>query len=258
MSTFSKTVSVTSTTSQSLTKVMGSNISKTVTVSSTTSESVTKQKNNAFSKTVSVTSTTSQSVTKSRGYNRNVSVSSVTGASATVVRTKGGIFTTSVHTSDSVVRAPSTFNWRFTDVLVTDDGVTIANNSGVYFAYPANAPKQQVNMPRPQYGNVHSVILQTVQKRSRNGQLYLFKRDPTYEQQILEFARLDESTFQKLITFMKLSAGNKIQYLDHKGKIWQGSILTDPFELVNDMTGPSKAANGITDWYKARIIFEGI
>ncbi len=257
MSTFAKTVSVTSATSQAVTKVLGAMKNKTVTATAASGATATVIRSRTYNKTVSITAASGATSTVLRGRLKAVSVSAMTGVSASAVRTRNNIVSVSAQATCEALRAPSIFNRSVSVDAQAAAGVSITETlAGVYFYYPPNAPTTQIGLRNPRFGNVHSVHLQTVAKRSRNGVLYLFKRTPTYESFKLDFDRIDETRFQRLITFMKTTAGKQIQYKDHKGVKWNGYILTDPFELVNDKKGLNDRGQRV-DWYTLSLQFEG-
>jgi hypothetical protein len=252
-----KSLTTTPATGQSVSKLMGHQYNKTLTTTPTTGQSVTPIRSRPYSQTASTSSTTAVSMTLSRGRLKVSSNSATTSDSVTASKSKNNICSTNVQTSDSLVRNGSTFNRIVTEVAKTYAGVLVREKlASVYFYYPPNGPTMQVGLRNPNFGNAHALHLQTISKRSRSGVLFIFKRTPTYESFKLDFNRIDEDMFNRLITFMKATAGQVIQYLDHKGVKWNGYILTDPFELVNDHKGLSNSGQRV-DWYTLSLQFEG-
>lgn len=244
-------------TGQSATTLMGSQRNKSASNSATTSITSTVIRSRPYFATVSSTAASGATTTVLRGRLKTVNLSAVTGVSASA--TKGSVNSVSVsaHANCSAVRAASIFNRSISESAQTWVGVSYREKlAGVYFFWPPAGPRLQVGLRNPKFGNAHSLHLQTVSKRSRNGILYLFKRTPTYEQFKLDFDRIDETRFQNLISFMKNTAGQVIQYQDHKGVKWNGYILTDPFELVNDHKGLDDKGKRV-DWYTLSLQFEG-
>ncbi len=190
-------------------------------------------------------------------FNKSASNTAAAASTSTSVRAKNKSVSVSAAATCTAVRAASTFVRSVSLSARATAGVTITETlAGVYFYYPPGAPTMQVGLKNPRFGNVHSVHLQTIAKRTRSGVLYLFKRTPTYESFKLDFDRIDETRFLRLIAFMKATAGQVIQYKDHKGVRWNGYILTDPFELVNDRKGLNDSGVRV-DWYTLSLQFEG-
>ncbi len=257
MSTYSKTVNETAATSVTATKVKGSIKPKTASVTAATGVTATVLRSRTYAQSVTATAASGATATTTRGRSNAISVSAVASVSASAVRSKNNVVSVSAIASAYATRAPSIFNRSVTTTVKTAVGATHNEAlAGVYFFWPTNGPIMQVGLRNPKFGNVHSVHLQTIAKRSRNGVLYLFKRTPTYESFKLDFDRIDETKFVRLIEFMKATAGQLITYKDHKGVKWNGYILTDPFELVNDKKGLDDRGRRV-DWYTLSLQFEG-
>lgn len=257
MSTFSKTVAHTSATSQAVVKLLGTTKNKSASNTAATGQSVVPLRSRTYNKSASNTSGTAQSVVVTRGRSKIVISTASATVAASAKKAKAQSVLSTAAATCTVVRAASTFNRSVTAGAQTWSGATYREAlAGVYFFFPPAGPTMQVGLRNPKFGNVHTVHLQTVAKRSRNGMLYIFKRTPTYESFKLEFDRIDETRFQKLITFMKATAGQIIQYQDHKGVKWNGYLLTDPFELVNDHKGLNDVGSRV-DWYTLSLQFEG-
>lgn len=165
--------------------------------------------------------------------------------------------------SCNVIRGGMTLNRTVVSNAGAASGVEVREKyADVYFAWPAYSPYLQLSLRSPEFGNIQTLNTQIQAKRSRSGELYLFKRTPVYEQMKLEFAKVDEVTFTKIISFIKQTAGTLVTYVDHKNQRWQGYILTDPIELINDHRGPNRVADPTTqpiesDWYHVSLQFEG-
>lgn len=109
----------------------------------------------------------------------------------------------------------------------------------VYLFYPLEGPATSIVLHQPIFGDTNVVNLQTQVKHSRNGDVYAYKRTPTYQSLKLTFEKMREAPLQgfsgkeQIKTFLELSAAKHIKYIDHAGRGWSGIIISPTVEYVN-------------------------
>jgi hypothetical protein len=105
----------------------------------------------------------------------------------------------------------------------------------VTFTYPhtGGSGASVVTFPNPQFGDSEDVNTQVIAQRSRNGSLYTFARDPSYQNLQLLFENLTVDQKSDFKTFMDTSKGLRIKYTDHESVDWVGVIITDPLKFEN-------------------------
>lgn len=108
---------------------------------------------------------------------------------------------------------------------------------------------QDYSFRRPILGNTDQIAFQRVNRRSRGGDLIMFRDSewPKTETLSLVFDFLTESDADRLVTLVKDSCGILMLYTDHENKTWQG-FITNP-----DTT---KTQQGRTSFH-VPITFEG-
>lgn len=84
-------------------------------------------------------------------------------------------------------------------------------------------------------------------KRAMTGKLYAYKSTNEKSQFVLSFSYLDRSKIIELFNFMKMSAGQEINYLDSDGVHRRGRLLGS----LRDSTEIGRHNNSIV------LIFEG-
>ncbi len=111
--------------------------------------------------------------------------------------------------------------------------------SKVYFLYPITGPTTSIALRRPVFGDANVINLQTIVRHSRNGDIYAYKRTPTYQTLKLTFERMRESPLQgfagkeQIKMFLALSAGKRVKYIDHLNRNWGGIIITPVVDFTN-------------------------
>lgn len=108
-----------------------------------------------------------------------------------------------------------------------------------FFIYPFNGPTTTIALRRPIFGDQRTVNYQTVAKRSRSGQLYTYRRSPTYVTLKLVFEHLRSASVQGMSSqdavqeFFRVSAAQQVRYIDHNGQHWQCTVLTPAIDYTN-------------------------
>ncbi len=108
-----------------------------------------------------------------------------------------------------------------------------------YFLAPFNAPTSSIALRHPIFGDSRTVNYQTVSKRTRSGQLFVYKRTPTYVSLKLTFEHLRAKALQgfssreDIQTFFNTFAGQSLRYIDHNGQHWQCVVLSPTIDFTN-------------------------
>lgn len=100
----------------------------------------------------------------------------------------------------------------------------------VTFVYNGN----NYNFRNPQMGNGDNISFQRVNRRTRGGDLILF-RDvdwPKTEVLTLTFNFSRESEARALINLVRATIGRIIQYRDHENRLWEGVIQNPDAEIT--------------------------
>ena len=80
----------------------------------------------------------------------------------------------------------------------------------------------------PEFDNVQSISLDRVSRKTRNGDLIIF-RDPNWvknETFKLPFIYLSQKQIFDLLNFIQISLGQNVTLLDHEGRTFTGTITT--------------------------------
>lgn len=87
---------------------------------------------------------------------------------------------------------------------------------------------------RPIIGNTDELSFQRVNRRTRGGDLVLF-RDPDWpktEVLSLTFDFDTDAEAHRLLNFIKASIGTNMTYRDHENRVWSGVIQNPDAEIV--------------------------
>lgn len=87
---------------------------------------------------------------------------------------------------------------------------------------------------RPRMGNGDSISFQRVNRKTRGGDLTLF-RDPMWPKTEVLDLTFDFDTDvegHRLLQFIRLSTGEIINYRDHENRVWTGVIQNPEAELT--------------------------
>jgi hypothetical protein len=102
---------------------------------------------------------------------------------------------------------------------------------------------------RPIFGNGDDISFQRVNRRTRGGDLVIF-RDidwPKTEVLNLTFNFVKENDGHRMMELIRISVGDIVEYVDHENRHWEGVIQNPTAELVQ--TGRSR--------WTVNLIFEG-
>jgi hypothetical protein len=95
---------------------------------------------------------------------------------------------------------------------------------------------QDIRLPRPEYGNGKRLDFTRINRRSRGGDLIVY-RDPQWPKTktlTLTFAWLTEAQKQALLSFLHQFLATPVQYHDHYGDVWEGIIMTPAANIVQE------------------------
>lgn len=125
-----------------------------------------------------------------------------------------------------------------------------SGDEGFLLQYPAVTPTSEVRLRSPNFGNVHRVALDRVNRTTRGGKLIIFA-DPVWngsETLLFVFSALSRDQVSDLKAFYRASLGKKIRLVDYENRAWQG-IITQPNDPV--------VQDGIGCQYTASFEFRG-
>lgn len=102
---------------------------------------------------------------------------------------------------------------------------------------------------RPTLGNSDELSFQRINRRSRGGDLIIFRDDewPKTETLNLRFVFFKEKELQDFKAFMDICLGDIVEYTDHEDTVWSGLIQNPDAEAAQ--TGRYS--------YEITIVFEG-
>lgn len=85
---------------------------------------------------------------------------------------------------------------------------------------------------RPIFGNSDQISFQRVNRRSRGGDLIIFRDAewPKTEQLHLTFDFQEESDYRRMIDLVVATVGKIIRYRDHENRLWEGVIANPEVE----------------------------
>jgi hypothetical protein len=86
----------------------------------------------------------------------------------------------------------------------------------------------------PQMGNTDEISFQRVNRRTRGGDLNLFRDEdwPKTEVLNLTFNFTTEAEARLLLNFIRATIGQEINYRDHENRLWYGVIQNPDAEMV--------------------------
>lgn len=102
---------------------------------------------------------------------------------------------------------------------------------------------------QPTMGNRDDISFQRINRRSRGGDVIIFRDDdwPKTETLALTFDFDQEVDKNRLLYLLKISLGEELTYLDHENKLWSGVIQNPDTEAVQ--TGRNS--------FIIQVVFEG-
>lgn len=128
----------------------------------------------------------------------------------------------------------------------------------VKFYHPYGGPTLGISLRNPTFGNTDKTNLQVDVKHSRNGDIYAYRRTPSYRSFKLDFENIVDantnsfSTLDQVRAFLKQAAADFVLYIDKSGTQRKIIILTSEPELT--CTGK----NGCGDLYSMSLEVEEI
>lgn len=86
---------------------------------------------------------------------------------------------------------------------------------------------ESIELRNPDFGNRHSVEVRRIQRRSRGGDLIIYRDDDWPKTSVLEyrFSALKQDKVTELLYFLRISLGQIISYTDHEGFVRSGIIV---------------------------------
>ena len=99
-------------------------------------------------------------------------------------------------------------------------------------------------LPNPQFGDSEATTGELNIIRSVNGKRRTYVKSKGGRRKLNWSFRLTRNKSLELLEFMRSYHGDTIFIEDHNGRLWQGNIVTNPFE----MSGASRGAPELQDW----------
>lgn len=93
-----------------------------------------------------------------------------------------------------------------------------------------------IKLNRPEYGNVLRLDMTRINRRSRGGDLIVFREEswPKTKTLVLTFAWISDNSKRLLLKFFKDYLGQKVRYIDHLGFTWEGFIMTPAAQIIQN------------------------
>lgn len=85
----------------------------------------------------------------------------------------------------------------------------------------------EIELRNPEFGNSETLDLGLTLKRTMTGKVYTYIQTPVKYVLKMSFEAVKESQRDDLITFLKVTAGQTLIFLNHNGETWSGKII-DP------------------------------
>ena len=85
-----------------------------------------------------------------------------------------------------------------------------------------------ITLRPPEFENVQSVSLSRVNRKTRNGDLIVFRDSNWSKAEILklQFRYLSTKQSQDLLYFIQISLGQDVTFIDYEGRTFVGTIIT--------------------------------
>lgn len=102
----------------------------------------------------------------------------------------------------------------------------------VYFQQGATS----IQLPRPEQGNTERYDFSRINRRSRGGDLILFRDEqwPKTKTLTVTFNWLSEAQKQAMLAFMQQTVGQTVVYVDHYGYTWDGFIMSPAAQVTQE------------------------
>lgn len=93
-----------------------------------------------------------------------------------------------------------------------------------------------IKLPRPELGNQERFDFTRINRRSRGGDLIVYRDNqwPRTKTLTLTFAWLSEAQKQSILSFIQSTVGQEVSYADHYGNTWNGFIMTPTNKVVQE------------------------
>lgn len=120
----------------------------------------------------------------------------------------------------------------------------------VLFEEPPVTPTSSLTLRNMQLGDSDRLNLNTRFGMSMDDTFYSYVTSPNTRTKLWQFIGLKQAEIDALLVFMSATAGKIVKVTDDNAEVFQGHILTEPFEI-------SELAREICDRHDVTIEFEG-
>lgn len=174
----------------------------------------------------------SQSILLQRGYGPSQSLSLTQTAAKILIKSPSIVSDLILIGRVNVYKMDKTFTLQAEPSPPAPVLVNGKEKNYVYFL----AGSTTITLPRPEIGNTKRLDFTRINRRSRGGDLIVF-RDPSWPKTItlaLTFNWLKETDKTVLFQFMLDNLGKEVEYRDHYGKVWDGFIMTPTAQVTRE------------------------
>jgi len=107
------------------------------------------------------------------------------------------------------------------------------------FTFPYTTPTRTLALRNPKFGDILTIETEGLVRRNRTLQVQTYKDYywPTFESVKITIEKLSQANITSFITFIAASAGLPVGMLDHKGRHWQGFIVTEDIDIIQTGQG---------------------
>lgn len=93
-----------------------------------------------------------------------------------------------------------------------------------------------IELPRPEIGNTERYDFTRINRRSRGGDLIVFRDEqwPKTKTLAITFNWLTENQKQDILSFMQTTVGQQVNFQDHYGNTWLGFIMTPANKVTQE------------------------
>lgn len=110
--------------------------------------------------------------------------------------------------------------------------VYVAVDKSVTFTFGSTI----LTLPKPDMNNADKFDFNRINRRSRGNTLIVY-RDPTWPKTrtlSLSFSWIKENKLYEILSFLDLTLGREVFYIDHHGVQWKGIIMTPAAQLTQE------------------------
>lgn len=117
--------------------------------------------------------------------------------------------------------------------------ISVTKSSTVTLSYPTVGPTTSVTIRAPEFGDVHRLNFDRINRESRGGTLQIFSDPdwPTQEVLVLQFTTLKESEAQEVLTFFADTLGLEVKLVDWYGRTWHGFVTNPESPIIRSRRG---------------------